>query len=84
MDLIAEPWAIGGNSYQVGGFPSGWAEWNGIYRDSLRKKQNQMGVEAVTPAELATASPAPRTCTATTAASPGIRSTSWSPTTASP
>lgn len=53
VDLIAEPWAIGGNSYQVGGFPSGWAEWNGIYRDSLRKKQNQMGVEAVTPAELA-------------------------------
>jgi isoamylase len=53
LDLIAEPWAIGGNSYQVGGFPTGWAEWNGIYRDSLRKKQNQMGVEAVTPAELA-------------------------------
>ncbi len=53
LDLIAEPWAIGGNSYQVGGFPSGWAEWNGIYRDSLRKKQNQMGVVAVTPGELA-------------------------------
>jgi isoamylase len=53
LDLIAEPWAIGGNSYQVGGFPTGWAEWNGIYRDSLRKKQNQMGVAAVTPAELA-------------------------------
>ena len=53
LDLIAEPWAIGGNSYQVGGFPPGWAEWNGIYRDSLRKKQNQMGVVAVTPAELA-------------------------------
>jgi isoamylase len=53
LDLIAEPWAIGGNSYQVGGFPSGWAEWNGIYRDSMRKKQNKMGVEAVSPAELA-------------------------------
>ena len=53
IDLIAEPWAIGGNSYQVGGFPFGWAEWNGIYRDSLRKKQNKMGVAAVTPAELA-------------------------------
>jgi glycogen operon protein len=53
LDLIAEPWAIGGNSYQVGGFPSGWAEWNGIYRDSLRKKQNQLGVAAVPPAELA-------------------------------
>ncbi|MDQ3270067.1 MAG: isoamylase [Pseudomonadota bacterium] len=53
VDLISEPWAIGGNSYQVGGFPTGWAEWNGIYRDSLRKKQNQMGVAAVTPGELA-------------------------------
>src|SRR5690606_24546391 len=27
VDLIAEPWAIGGNSYQVGNFPSGWIEW---------------------------------------------------------
>lgn len=54
VDLIAEPWAIGGNSYQVGGFPSGWAEWNGSYRDSVRKKQNKLGVEIVTPGELAT------------------------------
>ncbi|MFZ5635542.1 MAG: glycogen debranching protein [Pseudomonadota bacterium] len=54
LDLIAEPWAIGGNSYQVGGFPSGWAEWNGKYRDDLRKKQNQMGIEIVTTGTLAT------------------------------
>jgi glycogen operon protein len=53
LELIAEPWAIGGNSYQVGGFPWGWAEWNGIYRDSLRKAQNKLGVVAVTPGELA-------------------------------
>jgi isoamylase len=53
-DLIAEPWAIGGNSYQVGNFPSGWAEWNGIYRDVIRKDQNKMGVDAVTPGDLAT------------------------------
>lgn len=53
-DLIAEPWAIGGNSYQVGGFPSGWAEWNGKYRDSLRKAQNKLGVDVVTTGELAT------------------------------
>lgn len=53
LDLIAEPWAIGGNSYQVGGFPAGWAEWNGIYRDSLRKKQNKLGVDVVTMGELA-------------------------------
>ncbi|PHV11954.1 glycogen debranching protein [Chitinimonas sp. BJB300] len=53
MDLIAEPWAIGGNSYQVGGFPSAWAEWNGMYRDTLRKDQNVMGGEAITPGQLA-------------------------------
>jgi len=54
VDLIAEPWAIGGNSYQVGGFPSGWAEWNGKYRDDLRKKQNKLGVDIVTTGTLAT------------------------------
>ncbi len=53
VDLIAEPWAIGGNSFQVGGFPAGWAEWNGIYRDSLRKKQNKLGLATVTTGELA-------------------------------
>ncbi len=54
VDLIAEPWAIGGNSYQVGGFPSGWAEWNGIYRDTLRQSQNKLGSVAVTTGQLAT------------------------------
>ncbi|MBN1205571.1 MAG: glycogen-debranching protein [Myxococcaceae bacterium] len=53
-DFIAEPWAIGGNSYQVGNFPGQWAEWNGIYRDTLRKDQNQMGSETITPGQLAT------------------------------
>ena len=52
-DLIAEPWAIGGNSYQVGGFPTGWAEWNGIYRDTVRRAQNKLGSAAVTPGQLA-------------------------------
>ena len=35
--LIAEPWDIGG--YQVGSFPNWdvWAEWNGIFRDTLRR-----------------------------------------------
>ena len=53
-DYIAEPWAIGGNSYQVGNFPAGWSEWNGSFRDTLRKDQNQLGVETVTPAQMAT------------------------------
>jgi glycogen operon protein len=37
VKLIAEPWDIGPGGYQVGGFPSLWAEWNGKYRDSMRK-----------------------------------------------
>ncbi|MES2316824.1 MAG: isoamylase [Pseudomonadota bacterium] len=52
-DLIAEPWAIGGNSYQVGGFPTGWAEWNGKYRDVVRQAQNKLGSAVVTPGQLA-------------------------------
>jgi glycogen operon protein len=43
LDLFAEPWAIGGNSYQLGGFPQGWSEWNGVFRDSLRQAQNELG-----------------------------------------
>lgn len=54
VDWIAEPWAIGGGTYQVGNFPAGWAEWNDKYRDSLRKDQNKLGSENVTPGELAT------------------------------
>jgi glycogen operon protein len=36
--LIAEPWDAGG-LYQVGGFPFGrrWSEWNGRYRDDVRR-----------------------------------------------
>lgn len=54
VDLIAEPWAIGGNSYQVGGFPVGWSEWNGAYRDAVRQAQNELGVMTVTTGTMAT------------------------------
>jgi isoamylase len=54
VDLYAEPWAIGGNSYQLGGFPGGWSEWNGSYRDTVRQVQNQLGVTTITTAQLAT------------------------------
>jgi len=37
VKLIAEPWDVGPGGYQVGGFPVGWAEWNGKYRDTVRK-----------------------------------------------
>ncbi len=33
---IAEPWDIGEGGYQVGNFPPGWTEWNGMYRDCMR------------------------------------------------
>lgn len=36
VKLIAEPWDIGEGGYQVGNFPPGWAEWNGMYRDCMR------------------------------------------------
>lgn len=37
VKLIAEPWDIGPGGYQVGNFPVGWTEWNGKYRDCIRK-----------------------------------------------
>ncbi|MEU2431880.1 isoamylase [Streptomyces sp. NPDC007861] len=53
-DWIAEPWALGSGTYQVGNFPAGWSEWNDKFRDTVRRDQNAMGVENVTPSELAT------------------------------
>ena len=35
--LIAEPWDVGDGGYQVGQFPVLWAEWNGKYRDTVRR-----------------------------------------------
>jgi glycogen operon protein len=37
VKLIAEPWDLGPGGYQVGNFPHLWAEWNGIYRDTVRR-----------------------------------------------
>ncbi|HUD77266.1 MAG TPA: glycogen debranching protein GlgX [Streptosporangiaceae bacterium] len=35
--LIAEPWDVGqADSYDIGGFPAAWREWNGRYRDIMR------------------------------------------------
>ena len=34
--LIAEPWDLGTDGYQVGAFGPPWAEWNGRYRDAVR------------------------------------------------
>jgi glycogen operon protein len=37
VKLIAEPWDLGIGGYQLGRFPPGWAEWNGRYRDVVRR-----------------------------------------------
>jgi isoamylase len=37
VKLIAEPWDLGEGGYQVGNFPVLWAEWNGKYRDAVRR-----------------------------------------------
>ena len=35
--FIAEPWDVGPGGYQFGAFPAGWGEWNGRYRDTVRR-----------------------------------------------
>jgi len=35
VKLIAEPWDPG--TYQVGNFPVDWSEWNGRFRDTMRR-----------------------------------------------
>ena len=37
VKLIAEPWDLGLGGYRVGGFPSGWSEWNDRFRRTLRR-----------------------------------------------
>ncbi len=35
--LISEPWDLGPGGYQLGNHPPGLAEWNGRYRDDVRR-----------------------------------------------
>jgi isoamylase len=45
--LVAEPWDLGEGGYQVGNFPVGWTEWNGRFRDTVRKFwKGDMGLHA--------------------------------------
>jgi glycogen operon protein len=37
IKLIAEPWDLGPDGYQVGNFPILWSEWNGRFRDTARR-----------------------------------------------
>jgi isoamylase len=37
VKLIAEPWDVGLGGYQVGNFPHPFREWNGKFRDAIRR-----------------------------------------------
>ncbi len=37
VKMIAEPWDIGPGGYQLGAFPAEFAEWNDVYRDTVRQ-----------------------------------------------
>ncbi|WP_298443418.1 glycogen debranching protein GlgX [uncultured Ferrimonas sp.] len=37
LKLIAEPWDLGVNGYQLGQFPAPWSEWNDHFRDGVRR-----------------------------------------------
>jgi isoamylase len=36
VKMIAEPWDVGPDGYQLSRFPAGWSEWNDLYRDTMR------------------------------------------------
>ena len=54
VDLIAEPWGVGDGTYQLGNFPAGWSEWDGAYRDDVRRSQNKLSIDRLTTGQLAT------------------------------
>jgi glycogen operon protein len=35
--LVAEPWDVGHDGYKLANFPVLWAEWNGRYRETIRR-----------------------------------------------
>lgn len=37
VKLIAEPWDVGIDGYQLGSFPPPWCEWNDRFRDTVRR-----------------------------------------------
>ena len=72
VKLIAEPWDVGQmDSYDLGGFPPVWSEWNGKYRDSDAEllAQPRRSAWASSPP----GSPGHRTCTAAPGAGPPPR-----------
>jgi glycogen debranching enzyme GlgX len=51
--MIAEPWDIGPNGYQLGNFPPGWCEWNDQFRDTTRRFWLHGGIPEVSRAAFA-------------------------------
>ena len=84
VDLIAEPWAIGGNSYQVGGFPAGWSDGTACFATRCARRRTSLAWFRSASPPWRRAFPGHPTCTRTMAASPGTPSTSWWRMTASP
>jgi isoamylase len=37
VKLMAEPWDLGDGGYDLGAFPAPWSEWNGRFRDAVRR-----------------------------------------------
>ena len=37
VKLIAEPWDASPDGFRLGQFPPGWSEWNGAFRDCVRR-----------------------------------------------
>jgi pullulanase/glycogen debranching enzyme len=54
VTMIAEPWDIGPNGYQLGNFPRPWAEWNDQFRDTIRRFWLHDGQPSVSRAAMAT------------------------------
>ncbi|MGZ6142388.1 MAG: alpha-amylase family glycosyl hydrolase, partial [Myxococcales bacterium] len=48
VKIVAEPWDV--SAYEVGQFPPGWGEWNGRFRDAVRRylKSDPSGSGSVT------------------------------------
>jgi len=54
VKMVAEPWDVGPGGYQLGNFPPGWSEWNGKYRDVVRRFwRGDMGVSSELASRLA-------------------------------
>ncbi|HCH49501.1 MAG TPA: glycogen debranching enzyme GlgX [Proteus sp.] len=56
IKLIAEPWDLGSDGYQVGNFPVPFAEWNDTYRDVVRRFWLWKDVSIATFADIITGS----------------------------